>query len=501
MTKTASQKARAKGNNQSQPKTKKVQAQPTVQKTKQSKRKGKGGSSTIGSILREGGGLLGSLVGAPTLGRKVGDGLAKVFGQGDYTVQENSLMTNQIPVFGEYMAPIRVQFRELVTLVKSQTSYGVSYALPLNPGLMTPILASLARTFTFYKFHGLLFAYKPLAYEAVTGTNNSSGMLGMVVNYDPTEPNYTDRVKAEQATGSQVGRPSDRLLLPVECKDESTLFGKRYVRTTEVANTDKTLTETDYGKFQLFGDASQASVSVGELWVTYDVELFNPAPAQSGVSVFPDIYRIGKDADNRTYPLGPAYYTPTPVFQQYSKADSTGISFLTRGTYKVDLYARTGLATTLSTSITYYNGVSSISGFNPDGNTNSNAPFDASTSTTARSFTFYVKVESDFNGALPRISWVTNASGTHVGYTYITLTRVSTETIDNTPLSMAKRLTPQDMKIEQLGHDIDQLKALLQAKQAKESPPPEKESLDEEMPRLVVKEQLSREAEPSYEQL
>jgi len=297
MTLTKSQKARKQLNRQ-QP-VRKVRI--TVAKKPKAKKQKKGIMSTI---LPAAGGALGGLFGMPTLGTAVGTGLSRLFGSGDYNISSNSLMVGGVPTFSTLEGPVRFRHKELVTIPSTATNFTVSTLMALNPGVMTPILSQIATSFTMYKFLGLCFIYNPSSAVAVSSTNTALGVVGMVANYDPTAAAFTTRQAAEEYAGAQASVPSDKLILPVECKANSTAFEKRFVRTSNPVG--KTLVETDLGTFQFFADGAQAASIAGEIWVAYDVEFYLPKVTYGGIAYQPDTFEAnGTSSTNFAVAMSP----------------------------------------------------------------------------------------------------------------------------------------------------------------------------------------------------
>jgi len=72
-------------------------------------------------------------------------------------------------------------------------------------------------------------------------------------------------------------KPSCSLMHPIECAKAQSVLGDLYVRATPgvPAGSDRRL--YDFGNFQIASNGCQGtSVNLGELWVTYEIELFKP---------------------------------------------------------------------------------------------------------------------------------------------------------------------------------------------------------------------------------
>lgn len=276
MTRTKSQKLRARLARATAPVPKKQQVPrpPGQGKSRASRRRRNRQSGS--PFLQTAGKVLANVAGMSATGRAVGTGLSRLFGQGDYRVASNSMFSNGMPTFSTLEAPMRFRHKELIGTVTSTTGFTVSKRLQINPGLLAPIIAQFARSFTMYHFHGLVFMFNSTSSDSVSSTNTALGVHGMVVNYDPAVPNFTSRIAAEEYVGCQAAPPSHNLMLPVECKPQTTMLERRYVRSTASVPTGKTVAECDLGTFQSFTDGMQAASLIGEIWVAYDVEFFLP---------------------------------------------------------------------------------------------------------------------------------------------------------------------------------------------------------------------------------
>jgi len=358
MTKTKNQKMRAK--------QAKKQVIQVVAKTKPNNKKKK---KQPQSLFRSVGSSLAQITGIKPLAA-VGTGLSRLFGQGDYRVQQNSLMSGGVPTFSSLTAPLRFQHKELLGIVNTSTTYNVSLTAAINPGTMTPILAQLASTFTMYKFHGLCFYFNSSSADSVSSTNTALGITGMVVNYDPTAPKFSSRQAAEEYIGSQSASPATNLILPVECKPQTTALEKRFVR-GGVSN--KTLVETDLGLFQFFSDGVQAASVAGEIWVSYDIELFLPKINNSGSSFMPDVYRYVGNIGNGTQ-FGSVLQPVKQSSTLLNQAGNNGLDFLLPGTYMVFVTSNHSNNTAASITQTVYGGTATTSILSDNTAASLNAP-------------------------------------------------------------------------------------------------------------------------------
>lgn len=229
--------------------------------------KGKGG------FFESAGGSVGKF-----LGEKAGTLLSSIFGMGDYTINNNSLLNaNNPPVLMNSTSGTIIRHREYVGDVLSSNAFTIN-TYPINVGVSTtfPWCAGPAQSFEQYRLRGCIFEYKSLSGRALNSTNSALGTVIMATEYDSTKPSFTDKRSMENYTYSTSCDPGVDAMHPVECANDVTPLGTMYVRNSgQIVDTD--LRFSDIGKFQIATVGMQASGFIcGELWVTYEVELLKP---------------------------------------------------------------------------------------------------------------------------------------------------------------------------------------------------------------------------------
>jgi len=233
--------------------------------------------TNLGQIFRTGGAIVGGLVGQPKMGAALGAGISRIFGQGDYQVQSNSLTQGGPPAFAGLDSGIRMAHREFVTDVLSSTAFqNTTYQITPTNSTLFPWLSKIAVNFEEYAIRGMVFYYNTTSGNAVSSTNNALGVVGMTTVYDPTDPDLASKREAEDYGGCVAGVPSNSLLHPVECKPRSDVLDRLYVQISPIANAED-LKFYSKGKLNLFTQGmQQAGVTIGELWVSYDIEFYKP---------------------------------------------------------------------------------------------------------------------------------------------------------------------------------------------------------------------------------
>lgn len=241
------------------------------------------------------------------LGGKAGNFLSSLFGFGEYKVNRNSLMTkggptapNDPPIVSNTTGGTRIQHREYIQDITGSTSFNI-LTFPVQPGIATtfPWLSSVAGAFEEYILHGILFEFKSTSADALNSTNTALGTVIMATEYNPLHGAFTSKRDMENYVYSTSSPPSVSALHPIECARDVTVLSELFVRNVPMTGAD--LRFSDLGLFQIATVGMQAAAVIGELWVTYDIELLKPK--------LPDAYTS----------VGPAHYaysvatgTPTP---------------------------------------------------------------------------------------------------------------------------------------------------------------------------------------------
>lgn len=234
-------------------------------------------------LAESAGGMLGSYFGP--LGSKIGASAGKLFskvtGFGDYKVQSNTLITGASPpLFASAGRGTLVRHREYLGDVYSAPVAGAFnvQGFAVNPGLATTFewLAQIANNFEQYCIRGMIFEYKAMSADALNSTNTALGTVIMATQYNSAAAAFTSKAQMEGHEFCTSSRPSASFVHPIECSRAETPLSCLYTRSGSVpSSTDQRF--YDLGTFYIGVQGMQAAdVNLGELWVTYDVELLKP---------------------------------------------------------------------------------------------------------------------------------------------------------------------------------------------------------------------------------
>nr|WRQ65011.1 structural protein [Tolivirales sp.] len=261
-------------------------------KKKQSKQRATNEVSALGRAIRSlglaAGGAAGTYIGQPAaggaIGHSLGAALSQWLGAGDYAVGSNTVVkqsmkaANAIPVMHTDQQSVVIRHREYLGEVLSSTAFTVQQTYPLNPGNSTtfPWLCSIAASFQEYRIRGIVFHYVPTSGAAISGTNAALGSVMLQTSYRSNDALPTSKVEMLNEFWSNEVVPSDTMAHPIECDPKENPFNVQYIRTGTVPSGDSVLMY-DLGQTHLAVSGCQSNgARLGDLWVTYDVELKKP---------------------------------------------------------------------------------------------------------------------------------------------------------------------------------------------------------------------------------
>jgi len=260
------------------------------------KNDGKAASQTT-QAYKKAGKLMGEAMGGSRLTRKLGGiagaRLARLMGHGDYVetnmgetasvpnpVKVNSLMSGspQMGTFDNH-GSVRIQHREFISdLFSGVQNVFSNQSYIVNPGIaqVFPFLAQIAANYEMYRFHGLTF-------EFVSATSpfgaTSLGVWVMAMEYNAAASAFTAKPQMENSDYAMSSRLDSHGMYGVECKALTSAQVYYYVRSpvNPVGPTGTPINLVDFGLFQFAQvPGIVAGSNLGELWVTYDVELIRP---------------------------------------------------------------------------------------------------------------------------------------------------------------------------------------------------------------------------------
>lgn len=230
--------------------------------------------------------LAGNFLAGPiggTIGSKLGQLASQIVGFGDYQIEGNSLMEGGLSppeiVNSVNRGGIIVRHREYLGDITASIPFVVQ-TYPIQPGINAsfPWLSQIASAFEEYEFRGLIYEFKSLSSDAVlsSATSSALGYVAMATQYNAASQPFLDKKALENYEYANSNKPSCSFIHPVECKRRLNVDTHLYVRTGAVPNGEDQKTY-DVGELNIAVGGCQASTGIlGELWCTYEIELFHP---------------------------------------------------------------------------------------------------------------------------------------------------------------------------------------------------------------------------------
>jgi hypothetical protein len=192
-----------------------------------------------------------------------------------------------VPQFVRNEHSVRVKHREFIRDLVVPTN-PLEFNLqdevinPANRNLF-PWLNQMAKQYSQYKIHGMVFTYKTMSSDYA-----ASGPLGtifMATNYNALDRPFASKIELENSEFAVSTKPSQSLIHAIECDPKVSGVDILYVRdpTYDVSGETSDRRFYDYGRFQVGtqGLPGTTGHTLGELWVSYDIELIKPIPGGS----------------------------------------------------------------------------------------------------------------------------------------------------------------------------------------------------------------------------
>lgn len=306
----------------------KLRQKTTKTKAKTKKKEVQKEMTRLGAALRGlgglGGGAIGSMFGAAgtgsSVGTSLGAALSRWLGSGDYSVTTNSVVqrtlkgSESIPAMHSQNQTVVVRHKEYLGEIRGSTGFSVQQVYSLNPGVgySFPWLSNIAAQFSEYKFKGVVFHYIPTSGTTVNGTNPAIGSVMMQTTYRATDVAPTSKIEMLNEYWACEAAPNESFCHPIECSPKENPFAIQYVRTGSLPATETPLLY-DLGTTFIATSGQPASGNViGDLWVTYEVELRKPV-VSSNVSTLSESFYASTNS-----------YTPTNVNWFGTTASTSG---------------------------------------------------------------------------------------------------------------------------------------------------------------------------------
>jgi len=245
----------------------------------------------ISNVGEMAGNALGSALAGPAgggigkfLGGKLGHLIETVTGFGDYQVESNTILEGGMGV-PQIVNSINkgstiVRHREFIGNIQSSVAFSVQSYL-IQPGLAStfPWLSQMANSYEQYRLRGVLFEFVSTSSDALlsAATSTALGSVIMMTDYDVADEAPTSKRQMLNAEFACSTKPSLTAIHPIECARDLSAQDILYTRGSIAvpANFDQRL--YDFARFNIATEGMQVAGGVlGELWVTYEIELIKP---------------------------------------------------------------------------------------------------------------------------------------------------------------------------------------------------------------------------------
>lgn len=204
--------------------------------------------------------------------------MSKWLGAGDYEVSRNSLVSKAasgIPAMHNTGQTVIVRHKEYIGQIVGSTGFQVQYELVINPANQSlfPWLSQIARGFQEYSIKGMVYHYIPTSGSySTTGSALGSVMIQTTYRADESAPNTKQEMLNEYWANEVV--PYETMAHPIECDPKENPFSIHYVKDASVTVNEPLL--YNMGKTFVATAGNPNTGVLGDLWVTYEVELKKP---------------------------------------------------------------------------------------------------------------------------------------------------------------------------------------------------------------------------------
>lgn len=201
-----------------------------------------------------------------------------ITGFGDYQVRSNSLVDKLgsgkgVPQFQKGRHCTQVCHREFVALVSSPGAAFTVTNYQLNPSSnFFPWLSELALSFEQFAIRGAVVEFVSTSATAVASTNTALGSVIIATQYNVLAPAFATQQQMESYEYVTSCNPSQSMIHPIECDPSQNMIREFFV-------------DQGFGgdpRLQVLGQTSVATVGqqaasvVGELWISYEIDLIRP---------------------------------------------------------------------------------------------------------------------------------------------------------------------------------------------------------------------------------
>lgn len=298
---------------------------------------------------------LGNFAGQGDLGALAGQSLAKWFGHGDYKVHSNSLIKGSLPTGASFSRDgrrgTRIIEREYIGDIISGSMTGAStdftvQGFSLNPTdpQTFPWLSRLAALYDQWEPNGIVFEFVSTSSD-YNGASQALGAVIIATDYDGLDPAYSSKQEMENSDYACSTKPSDNLLHGIECdpaeRPTPILYTSRENRAVHLSTLGVTQVATQ--------GCSVAGVTLGELWISYDITFFKKQ-LHSFESPTPFLASLGETTPNGPYIISPSASDTITMTQTVGSGTTLHLNNSVADEYYMLVYRIGTLCTTVDES-------------------------------------------------------------------------------------------------------------------------------------------------------
>lgn len=228
---------------------------------------------------------------AGDVGGFLGEGIGTLLGLGDYQVKKNSIVSegNSPAYMHSKKGSVFVRHREYIGNVYSSSSGDFRVQnFPIQPGLTAsmPWLSLISRGFQEWQPHGIVFEFKSNTGMISSASTPAIGMVIMATDYDSYETNpFANKIDMENTQYTTNAKATESFYHPVECAYNKNVLDRLFLR-DDVVPVGQPPQFYDLGTFAIASvGCPTANQNLGELWVTYDIELMKPTMKKHDTSL------------------------------------------------------------------------------------------------------------------------------------------------------------------------------------------------------------------------
>ena len=212
--------------------------------------------------------------------------MKNIFGSGDY--RTNNLIKGGVrstPSFGTSQSTFRR--REPLGQVVSSATAG-AYSLQkfrINPGLGSsfPWLSGFANNYESWRPTSVILEYVPTSGMSVASGDTALGSVTMAAQYNPFAVDPQNLIQIQGYPNSVTAAPWEHSLCGLECVASKRQSDTLLIRNANISANGGLTVDTGYDtlfdlcEFFIATEGCQvASVKLGQLWITYEIQLSNP---------------------------------------------------------------------------------------------------------------------------------------------------------------------------------------------------------------------------------